>query len=102
MTVDHNKRVLHCTDGHPGARNDKSIVGFDKFIMGLKNREILADFPFTLRSAEGCDVQMRGAYVITYGWYHLWRCCQPPIKLAWRQQEVVYSCRLESVRKNVS
>ena len=45
--------------------------------------------------------ECKGAYLITDGGYHLWRCCQPPIKAAWNEDECHWSLRLESVRKNV-
>jgi hypothetical protein len=101
VTVDHHKRILWVTDGHPGARNDRSIVRFDEYVMAIKNKDILSEYSFWLKGSDGVEVEQRGAYLITDGGYHLWRCCQPPIKCAWSAAEVEWSCRLESVRKNV-
>jgi hypothetical protein len=101
VTVDNHRRVLFCSQGHPGARNDKKIVLYDEYVMGLKDKTNLADFKFELRTRDGGTVQREGAWLIVDGGYHLWRCLQPPIKCAWREEEIFYSCRLESVRKNV-
>lgn len=69
--------------------------------MGIHKKNILGDYNFILKDRDGNDMQCTGAYLITYGGYHLWRCCQAPIKCAWNEDECEYSARLESVRKNV-
>lgn len=43
VVVNHNKEILSVTTGHPGTRNDKTIVRLDQFIMGIHNRDICAD-----------------------------------------------------------
>lgn len=32
----HHKRIISCTWGHPGARNDKTIVKYDNFIASVR------------------------------------------------------------------
>jgi hypothetical protein len=54
----------------------------------------LADVEYELINGAGEAVLHRGAYIITDGGYHLWRCCQPPIKCAWSDAEA----RMWSVR----
>ena len=34
--------------GHPGSRNDKTIVRTDEFVTRLKDKEILEDVEYTL------------------------------------------------------
>ncbi len=47
ITCDYHKRILWVIDGHPCSRNDKSIVRFDNFVMGIHRQEILNEMPFT-------------------------------------------------------
>ena len=48
VTVNHSGRVVYISTGHPGSRNDKTIVKTDKLVMDLKNVKILQDFEFKL------------------------------------------------------
>jgi hypothetical protein len=40
VTVTHSKRIIAATHGHPGARNDKTIVKFDGFVTAIHNGEL--------------------------------------------------------------
>jgi hypothetical protein len=51
-----------CTDGHPGARNDKSIVRFDKYVMEIKDGNILGDYKFSLLDGTGAARVLLGGY----------------------------------------
>lgn len=48
VTVDHTRKILYVSIGHPGSRNDKTIVNTDEFVQKLKNKEILQDVEFEL------------------------------------------------------
>ena len=48
VTVNHSGRVLYISTGHPGSRNDKTIVKTDKLVMDPKNVKILQDVEFKL------------------------------------------------------
>ena len=48
VTVNHSGRVLYISTGHPGSRNDKTIVKTDKLVMDLKEKKILQDVEFKL------------------------------------------------------
>ena len=48
VTVNHSGRCLHISDGHPGSRNDRTIVKTDKLVMDLKNSKILQDVEYKL------------------------------------------------------
>ena len=43
MTIDRNKKIISCTTGHPGARNDKTIVKFDEFITKINEDNLYKD-----------------------------------------------------------
>ena len=48
VTVNHSGRVVYISTGHPGSRNDKTIVKTDKLVMDLKSVKILQDVEFKL------------------------------------------------------
>jgi hypothetical protein len=48
VTVNHSGKVLYISAGHPGSRNDKTIVKTDKLVMNLKDKVILQDVEFKL------------------------------------------------------
>jgi hypothetical protein len=100
VTVDHHNRIFFCTNGHPGTRNDKTICRFDEYLMALHQGKILSDVEFIL-SGNGTDTSHRGGYLICDGGYHLWRIFQAPIKCAFDDKDCLWSCRLESIRKDV-
>ena len=48
VTVNHSGRALYISAGHPGSRNDKTIVKTDKLVMDLKGKKILQDVEYKL------------------------------------------------------
>ena len=48
VTVNHSGRCLYISPGHPGSRNDKTIVKTDELVMDLKEKKILHDVEFKL------------------------------------------------------
>ena len=51
--------------------------------------------------ADGSDITVRGAYLITDNGYAKWRMMQCPMKRSTNEHELRWSTRLESVRKDV-
>ena len=93
---------MHVSEGHPGSRPDKTIVKTDKFLQAIKNKEILYDdVTFQLYNADGSTTTHRGAYIIADNGYAKWRMFQAPIKSSSSMEELKWSTRLESVRKDV-
>jgi hypothetical protein len=98
--VDHTKRILSATRSHPGARNDKTIIRYDSFMMEIKNGRY-KDETFELYNLDGSKVQQKGLYVISDNGYHRWDVLQCPLKHTSNDDAAVWSCALESVRKDV-
>jgi hypothetical protein len=48
IVVNHRRRILHSTAGHPARWNDKTITMFDKFLTGLNKGTLLNDATFKL------------------------------------------------------
>ena len=105
IVVNHLRRILSTTKGHPSRWNDKTLVMYDEFASGLKYGELLEDAEFTLfeRDSNGNIVERRykGAWLIVDNGYLAWSCTVPPMKSTDYQDEIYFSQWLESVRKDV-
>ena len=53
VTVDHRKKIIAATIGHPGCRNDKTIVKFDGFVTNIHDRGLYSDVEFDLKKSDG-------------------------------------------------
>ena len=81
MTVNHRRRILGTTRGHPGSWNDKTLVLFDTFIKGIKRGDILQDNIFELletRDGEVVSVKYQGVWIVVDNGYHHWAITVPP------------------------
>ena len=101
VTVDHSKKIIGVTQGHPGARNDKTIVKFDGYVTSIHDRKLYQNETFELLDEEGVPRLQTGLYLIMDGGYHKWRRLQSPMKHTSKIKEALYSKWIESVRKDV-
>ena len=105
MTVNHRRRILGTTTGHPGSWNDKTLVLYDTFIRGIKRGEILDDNEFELyeKDADGNTIRVRykGAWIIVDNGYLSWSTTVPPFTNTNWRDEVRWSEWVESMRKDV-
>jgi len=46
ITVNHRRRILYTTKGHPGRWNDKTLVQFDRLLRGMREGALLEDIDF--------------------------------------------------------
>lgn len=93
--------MIAATKGHPGARNDKTIVKFDGFVTAINNGKLYQDVPYILATDEGNEIQLKGLYLIVDGGYHKWCCLPCPMKHTSKFKEGLWSKWVESVRKDV-
>jgi len=105
LIVNHARRILSTSRGHPGSWNDKTLVLFDDVAMGLHESTILKDFSFSLfeRNVDGTVVEVpyKGAWLIVDNGYLNWSAMVPPIKQTIYKKEIRWSQWIESVRKDV-
>ena len=101
LTVNHKRRILHSTRGHPGRWNDKTLVRFDHFMEQLRNGSFNDTMSFDLFKATDEKVRMNGAYVIVDNGYLDWSVTVPPTKNSSFRAEIRFSQWLESLRKDV-
>jgi hypothetical protein len=52
VTVNHRRRILSCTDGHPARWNDKTFILFYSFIKRIQDGEVLEDTEFFYTSTK--------------------------------------------------
>ena len=81
MTVNHRRRILGTTTGHPGSWNNKTLVLYDTFIRGIKRGEILDDNEFELYEKDAnCNTirdRYMGTWIIVYNGYLSWSTTVP-------------------------
>lgn len=105
ITVNHRRRILGTTRGHPGSWNDKTLVLFDTFIRGIKRGDILNDHVFYLNEYDSdgqvVKVMYKGVWIIVDNGYHAWATTVPPFTNTGYQDEIRWSEWVESMRKDV-
>lgn len=105
IVVNHRRRILGTTNGHPARWNDKTIVRFDEIAMGLKSGNVLDNFTFELYDFNSNDeiikVKYRGPWLIVDNGYHMWSVTIPPFKTTTSRKEIRFSEWIESIRKDV-
>jgi hypothetical protein len=105
ITVNHRRRILYTTTGHPARWNDKTIQLFDRFMMGIHKGSHLGDVEFELydTNSEGnrISVRYRGGWLIVDNGYLHWSIAMPPYKNAPDRPSIRWSEWLESLRKDV-
>ena len=105
VTVDHSRRILGSTFGHPGTWNDKTLVLFDELICNVKNGNIPDDFEFKLYEKDMnnniVEVTYKGVWFMVDNGYLSWSCTVPPDNNATTYETIRFSEWLESMRKDV-
>lgn len=104
MTVNHKRRILYTTSGFPGRWNDKTIVTFDEFLLGIREGTRLADVSFKLREQRDGTTRERdylGVWVMVDNGYLRSPTTIPPLKACSTYDELRWSKWLESLRKDV-
>ena len=105
VTVNHRRRILSSTKGHPCTWNDKTLIGFDDFVSGLNDGTELADIEFELfEKCEDGRIKKRkykGCWVLTDNGYLPWAVTMPPSKYSTSLAEMRWSQWLESIRKDI-
>jgi hypothetical protein len=105
ITVNHRRRILSTTTGHPSRWNDKTLVRFDKFVSGIHEGTILNDVEFSLweknHDGQVVEAKYKGAWLIVDNGYLNWAVTVPPLKVSSDQREIRWSQWMESIRKDV-
>jgi len=101
VTVDHRYRIMHVTQSHAGATNDKFVIRGDDFHTRIMHTQLYKDYAFDLYSRKESRVRYKGCYVLCGGGYGGWRnlvsafSCVEPFS-----PRANWSHRVGSVRKD--
>jgi hypothetical protein len=105
VSVNHRRRILYTTSGHPARWNDKTLVLFDDFAGGIHSGKLLDDVEFELWELddEGNEVAVkyRGCWLMVDNGYLKWSTTVPPFKNSLSRREIRWSEWIESLRKDV-
>lgn len=105
ITVNHRRRIISSTTGHPARWNDKTLVRYDKLAVDMKNGEVLHDLCFELydydENGSIVKVKYKGGWLLVDNGYLLWSTTIPPYKRSLDLWEIRWSQWLESMRKDV-
>ena len=101
VSVAHDGRIINVAGPHPGARNDKTAVRFDNFVMSVHQRKVYDRTRWNYYAADGTTPEERGVWLLCDGGYHRRRCLQCPVKWDHAASKVAWSKWVESVRKDV-
>ncbi len=96
VTVNHRRRILTSTKGHPARWNDKTLAKFDDFMQKINDGTILDDVCFELYDFDDDDPgevikqTYRGAWLLVDNGYHSWATTVPPIKTTNKKVKLDY------------
>lgn len=98
--VDHDKRIMSCSNAFYGTANDKQIVKEVPDTLSIINGS-LNDITYTLYNEDGSYVYCKGAFLISDGGFLELPCFIDPKMNGYSYGEVRWMEFLESVRKDV-
>jgi len=101
LTVNHRRRIIHTTTGHPCRWNDRTLVKFDGLMDQLRRGLFNSTMSFELQTRAGHSISINGCYVIVDNGYLQWSTTVPPHKSSSNRSELRFSQWLESLRKDV-
>ena len=104
-TVDHSRRILCSTTGHPATWNDKTLVLYDPLLTKVKDRRVHEEYEFMLyehdENGDIVEVCYVGVWFMVDNGYLSWSCTVPPVKDGISYKAIRFSEWLESMRKDV-
>ena len=105
VTVDHSRRILGSTTGHPGTWNDKTLILFDDFICDVHKGKIYEDYEFKLyeKDVDGKvhQITYKCVWFMVDDGYLSWSCTVSPGANGTTYEMIRFSEWSESMRKDV-
>jgi hypothetical protein len=101
MTSSHSRKILHCSAGFFGSRNDKTISKHDSLIDLVRTFPLYTQFEWKMNVDELNTKIVKGVFLLCDGGYHKWAQLICPLKHTSRLGHTLWSCQLESVRKDI-
>ena len=107
IAVNHRRKIISSTTGHPARWNDKTLQLFDEFLVALQHHGALDDNTFWLFEYDSPEetsqsmITYKGAWLMCDNGYLHWPTLIPPSK-DWKHiRDTRFSQWLESMRKDV-
>jgi hypothetical protein len=100
MTVNHNRVILSVTAGFPGTTSDKTLARSDGFVESLRSPPF-SQLQYQLMNADGTVTTHSGVYLLCDNGYPLDPLFMAPTKCPVTDKDILFSKRIESVRKDV-
>lgn len=91
--------VYTTTDAFPGSNNDKTLVKHCAMVKKLRDDAEYTNFEFQLHRDDTTTMTMQGLYAVVDGGYLKWLTLMPPFKHSLDERDVLWSQRVESIRK---
>lgn len=101
MTCSHSRKIIHCSGGFLGSRNDKTISKHDNLIEMVRTFPLYTQFEWKMNVDELNTKVVKGVFLLCDGGYHKWAQLICPLKHTSRIGHSMWSCQLESVRKDI-
>ncbi|CAN0563637.1 unnamed protein product [Ectocarpus sp. 12 AP-2014] len=101
VTVDHAGRAMAVTEGFTGSTNDKTIVCWDAAVEKIRMDKQYTEKTFDVYNEDGTTTTLKGCYLLVDNGYHKWQILIEPSKYPLSENFLLFSKRLESVRKDV-
>ena len=94
-----NGKIIYIAPPQPGATNDKTFLRHDQLIRSMRAKPMFTDCRWRVHCANVNELQ--GCATLCDNGYHQWKVCMSGMKHPGMPGESAWSCRMESVRKNV-
>ena len=105
VTVDHSRRILGSTTGHPGTWNDKTLILFDDFICSVNNGKLHEDYEFKLYEKDVDNkiqqITYKCVWFMVDNGYLSWSFTVPPSSNGKSDDIIRFSEWLGSIRKDI-
>ncbi|CAN0370454.1 unnamed protein product, partial [Ectocarpus fasciculatus] len=101
VTVNHAGRAIAVTEGFTGSTNDKTIVCWDAAVEKIRTDKQYTEKTFDVYNEDGTTTTLKGCYLLVDNGYHKWQILMEPTKYPLSENDLLFSKRLESVRKDV-
>ena len=96
LTVNHCRKIIHSTTGHPGRWNDRTLIKFDGLMDQLRLGHFNSTMSFDLQTRTDDSVTINGCYVIVVdNGYLQWSTTVPPHKSSSNRSELRFLQWLE-------
>ncbi|CAN0414918.1 unnamed protein product, partial [Ectocarpus sp. 12 AP-2014] len=101
VTVSHAGREIAVTEGLTGSTNDKTIICWDAAVEKIRTNKQFTEKTFDVYNEDGTTTTLKGRCLLVDNGYHKWQILMELTKCPLSENNLLFSKRLKSVRKDV-